>query len=104
MKINNDEQMILFCVEKCKQRAGRGLVIEILQGSHSVRVFSRRLNQNSAFGTMKGRSGEEIDGQIQGLIDRGLLQETDDEYPRLTLTEEGEELMRDLGHDPEDAE
>ncbi|MBQ9060616.1 MAG: hypothetical protein IJ128_05695 [Firmicutes bacterium] len=99
MKINNDEQMILFCVAKCKQRVSRGLVIEILQGSHSVRVFNRRLNQNSAFGTMKGRSTEEVDDKICSLIDRGLLIETDDEYPRLMLTEESEELLREHGHE-----
>ena len=99
MKINSDEQMILFCVAKCKQRAGRSLTIEILQGSHSVRVFSRRLNQNSAFASMLGRSTEELDEAIQSLIDQGLLAETDDEYPRLTLTEESEELLREYGHE-----
>ena len=61
MKINESEQKILFCVAKCKQRVGRGLTIEILQGSHSVRVFNRRLNQNSAFGSMKGRETGEVD-------------------------------------------
>lgn len=99
MKINESEQKILFCVAKCRQRVGRGLTIEILQGSHSVRVFNRRLNQNSAFGSMKGRETGEVDEMIQALIDRGLLVETEDENPRLMLTEESEELLREYGHE-----
>lgn len=90
-----EQQTILFCVAKCKERVSRGLIIEILQGSHSVRVFNRRLNQNSAFGSMKGRSTEEVDGLIQGLIDSGLLEETADEYPRLVLTDAGKKQVRE---------
>lgn len=89
----NDIQEILFCVAKCKEQVSRGLVIEILQGSHSVRVFNRRLNQNSAFGSMKGRSTEELDGVIQEMMEMGLVAETEDEYPRLTLTEAGREML-----------
>ena len=36
---------------------------------------------------------------IQALIDRGLLVETEDENPRLMLTEESEELLREYGHE-----
>ena len=86
---------ILFCVAKCKEQVGRGLVIEILQGSHSVRLFSRRLNQNSAFGSMKGYETSVLDEMIQGLIDEGLLEETTDEFARLMLTEKGHECLRE---------
>ena len=93
MKNRDDVQNILFCVAKCKQRVGRALIIEILQGSHSVRVFNRRLNQNSAFGSLKDHSTEELDALIQKMIDEGLLQETPDEFPRLELTEESKALL-----------
>ena len=96
MAKKEDIQEILFCVAKCKEQVSRGLIIEILQGSHSVRVFNRRLNQNSAFGSMKGRSTEELDGIIHEMIESGLVEETKDEYPRLTLTEEGKTVLHEF--------
>lgn len=96
MKKQEDIQEVLFCVAKCKEQVSRGLVIEILQGSHSVRVFNRRLNQNSAFGSMKGRSAEELDELIREMIETGLVAETEDEYPRLTLTEEGKTMLHEF--------
>ena len=96
MAKKEDVQEILFCVAKCKEQVSRGLIIEILQGSHSVRVFNRRLNQNSAFGSMKGRSTEELDGVIHEMIESGLVEETQDEYPRLIMTEEGKTMLHEF--------
>lgn len=93
MAEEKDIREILFCVAKCREQVSRGLVIDILQGSHSVRVFNRRLNQNSAFGSMKGRSTEELEKMIGDMIESGLLKETEDEFPRLTLTEDGKEML-----------
>ena len=95
MTRKEDIQEILFCVAKCREQVSSGLVIEILQGSHSVRVFSRRLNQNSAFGSMKGRSTEELSGVIHEMIESGLVEETEDEYPRLILTDAGHKMLHE---------
>ena len=90
-----DIQNLLFCVAKCKERIGRSLVIETLQGSHSVRLFNRRLNQNSAFGSMKGRRTDELEELIRKAEHDGWIEETADEYPRLVLTEQGRAMLRE---------
>jgi superfamily II DNA helicase RecQ len=71
------------------------LAIDVLKGSHSVRVFNRRLQLNSAFGSLKELSEEELESLIQELEEEGMIVETEDEYPRLVLTEASKELLHD---------
>ena len=94
-KIEEEKLKILLCIAKCKQRVGRGLAIDVLKGSHSVRVFNRRLQLNSAFGSLKELSEEELETLIQELEEEGMIVETEDEYPRLVLTEASKELLHD---------
>ncbi len=94
-KMEEEKLKVLLCVAKCKQRVGRGLAIDVLRGSHSVRVFNRRLQLNSAFGSLKEASEEKLEELIQELEKEGMLVETDDEYPRLVLTEASKELLHD---------
>jgi len=94
-KIEEEKLKILLCVAKCKQRVGRGLAIDVLKGSHSVRVFNRRLQLNSSFGSLKELSEEELTALIRELEDEGMLVETDDEYPRLVLTDASKALLHE---------
>ena len=94
-KIEEEKLKVLLCVAKCKQRVGRGLAIDVLKGSHSVRVFNRRLQLNSSFGSLKELSEEELTALIQELEDEGMLVETDDEYPRLVLTDASKALLHE---------
>lgn len=94
-KIEEEKLKVLLCVAKCKQRVGRGLAIDVLKGSHSVRVFNRRLQLNSSFGSLKELSEEELTALIRDLEDEGMLVETDDEYPRLVLTDASKALLHE---------
>ena len=94
-KIEEEKLKVLLCVAKCKQRVGRGLAIDVLKGSHSVRVFNRRLQLNSSFGSLKELSEEELTALIRELEDAGMLVETDDEYPRLVLTDASKALLHE---------
>ena len=94
-----EEKNVLLCVAKGRQSLGRSLIIEVLRASHSVRVFSRRLYINSTFGALRDHSMEEVDEMIQGLVDDGLLAATEDEYPRLTLTEAGKAALHEYAEE-----
>ena len=94
-----EEKNVLLCVAKGRQSLGRSLIIEVLRASHSVRVFSRRLYINSTFGALRDHSMEEVDEMIQGLVDDGLLAETEDEYPRLTPTEAGKAVLHEYAEE-----
>ena len=94
-----EEKNVLLCVAKGRQSLGRSLIIEVLRASHSVRVFSRRLYINSTFGALRDHSMEAVDEMIQGLVDDGLLAETEDEYPRLTLTEAGKAVLHEYAEE-----
>ena len=94
-KCTEEELKILLCVAKGRQSLGHSMIVDVLTGSHSVRVFSRRLYLNSTFGALKHCAAEDIEKMIRGLVDEGLLTETEDEYPRLQLSEAAKELLHE---------
>lgn len=103
VKCDSDEMLkICLCVAKCRQRLGRSMIIDVLRASHSVRVFNRRLYLNSAFGLLREHSAEELNGMIDDLVAQGLLEETEDEYPRLLLTDSSKAMLHEHIEDLEE--
>ena len=85
---------ILSCVARVGQRFGTAHVTNVLRGSESEQVAVRGHGQLSTFGLLRDCSIDEVRGYIDQLLAFGLLQQTDDAYPVLRLTEEGAQVMR----------
>ena len=91
---------ILSCVARVGQRFGAAHVANILRGSDSEQVRSRRHHELSVFGLMKDATIDEMRGYVDQLLAHGLLQQGGDEYPILQLTADGLALLKDAAAAP----
>ncbi|HET7618520.1 MAG TPA: DNA helicase RecQ [Vicinamibacterales bacterium] len=92
---------ILSCVARVGQRFGVAHVTNVLCGSDSETVSSRGHQRLSTFGLLKNVPSAEVRGYIEQLLADGLLRQTDDAYPVLTLTADGVALLKDAASRPE---
>ena len=86
---------ILSCVVRVGQRFGATHVATVLRGQATDQVVARRHEALSTFGLLAQASLPEVRGYIDQLIAHGLLQQTDDAYPVLSLTARGLALLKD---------
>ena len=92
---------ILSCVARVGQRFGAAHVTNVLHGSENEQVIARRHDQLSTFGLLKDMSIPEIRGYIEQLTGRGLLRQSDGEFPVLELTDTGVSLLKDERSQPD---
>ncbi len=92
---------ILSAVARVGQRYGVAYVTTVLRGNESEQVTARGHQSLSVFGLLKGATVDEIRGYIDQMMARGLLRQTDDEFPVLGLTADGIALMRDAAAMPD---
>jgi ATP-dependent DNA helicase RecQ len=88
---------ILSCVARVGQRFGAAHVTNVLRGSETEQMAARGHQALSTFGLLRDASVPEVRGYIEQLIGQGLLRQTDDEFPVLTLSERGVGLLKDPG-------
>jgi ATP-dependent DNA helicase RecQ len=86
---------ILSCVARVGQRFGVAHVANVLCGSTAEQVTARGHDRLSTFGLLSDAPLAEVRGYIEQLAARGLLRQTDDAFPVLTLTEDGVTLLKD---------
>jgi ATP-dependent DNA helicase RecQ len=93
-------RQILSCVARVGQRFGAAHVTSVLRGQDTEQVIARGHASLSTFGLLAQASVPEVRGYIQQLVGLGLLRQTDDAYPVLTLTARGVELMKNEHSEP----
>jgi len=91
---------ILSCVVRVGQRFGAAHVVSVLRGQASDQVTARGHHTLSTFGLLADASVAELRGYIEQLIGLGLLRLAGDEFPVLTVTQKGLDLLRDEGSQP----
>src|SRR5688500_86664 len=91
---------VLSCVARVGQRFGAAHVANVLCGSASEQVSSRRHNELTTFGLLKPAAVPEVRGYIEQLIAQGLLRQTEDEFPVVALTNDGVALLKDASAAP----
>jgi ATP-dependent DNA helicase RecQ len=96
----NVARKILSCVARVGQRFGASHVAGVLCGSESEQVTARGHHELSTFGLLKDASLPEVRGYIEQLIAHGFLRQTDDQYPVITLTSTGVELLKNADAAP----
>ncbi len=75
-------------------RFGRGRVVNCLLGSKSQDIVTARLDQLSTHGLLKHEGASFLNELFREFQDRGLIAVSDGQYPLVTLTSAGEEVMR----------
>ncbi|HEV2721849.1 MAG TPA: RecQ family ATP-dependent DNA helicase, partial [Thermoanaerobaculia bacterium] len=87
-------QKIVSCVVRVNQSFGAGHVISILRGESTDKVRARGHDRLSTFGLLKGHTRNEVRDWIFQLVAQGYLDQADDMYPVLRLTERSRALLR----------
>jgi ATP-dependent DNA helicase RecQ len=92
---------VLSCVARVGQRFGIAHVANVLCGSETDQVSSRRHHELTTFGLLRDAPAPEVRGYIEQLIAHGFLRQTDDAFPVVALTERGVSLMKDPASQPD---
>jgi ATP-dependent DNA helicase RecQ len=86
---------VLSCVARVGQRFGASHVANVLCGSDAEQVSARGHDQLSTYGLFRDVPVAEVRGYIEQLTADGLLNQTGDQYPVLTLSDAGVLLLKD---------
>ena len=87
-------QKILSCVIRVEQRFGAGHVADVLRGADSERLRQYGHDQLSTFALLREQSSREIRNLIDQLVGQGCLAVADGDYPTLSVTPEGRDVLR----------
>jgi ATP-dependent DNA helicase RecQ len=75
-------------------RFGRGRIVQTLVGSRSQEIIQAQLDRLSTYGLLKSEGVAFVNQLMRELQDAGLLVSSGGEYPMVTLTERGDEVMK----------
>jgi ATP-dependent DNA helicase RecQ len=75
-------------------RFGRGRIVQTLVGSRSREIIDARLDQLSTYALLKNEGAAYTQQLLRELQDTGMLISTGGQYPMITLTSRGEQLMK----------
>lgn len=94
--VTREAQMILSCIKRVRDKlgyyVGSALIINVLRGSKSERVYTLNLDRLSTYGLMKGMSQDTVRGYIEHLEREGYLV-TEPRHSTLRLTEQAGEVL-----------
>jgi ATP-dependent DNA helicase RecQ len=91
---------ILEAVGELRGRFGATHVADVLTGAATGRIGQLHHDRLGAYGALRGETKARVRSWIDQLLAHGLLARTDDEYPTVTLTEEGRAVRRGEGTAP----
>ncbi len=87
-------QKALSCVARVDGRYGRGRIVQTLVGSRSKDVLDVGLDRLSTYGMLRDLGADYVWGLLNTLIRTGCVAVSSGQYPTLSLTELGGEVMR----------
>jgi ATP-dependent DNA helicase RecQ len=87
-------QKALSCVARVNGRFGRGRIAQCLVGSRSKEVLDTRLDRLSTYGLLSEWGEDYVRSLLNALIRAGCLAVSSGQYPTLSLTELGGDIMR----------
>jgi ATP-dependent DNA helicase RecQ len=86
---------ILACAARMGGRFGKGMLASTLRGSRSSKLAQTGLDQLSTYGILAGRTQDEILLYVDALVAAGCLHVTGGAYPTVSITQSGNEVMRE---------
>jgi ATP-dependent DNA helicase RecQ len=76
-------------------RFGKKVLAATLRGSASKSVMRAKLNQLSTYGLLNDMRQDDLARYVEALVHASCLRVTGGEYPRVSITELGERVMRE---------
>ncbi len=94
----NDEETVIIqkalsCVARVNGRFGRARIAQTLVGSRSKEVVDARLDQLSTYGLLAEQGADYVWSLLDALIRAGCIAVSAGQYPTLSLTELGRQVM-----------
>jgi ATP-dependent DNA helicase RecQ len=86
-------QKALSCVARVNGRFGRARIAQTLTGSRSKEVVDARLDQLTTYGLLAAQGADYVWSLLDALIRAGCIEISGGQYPTLSLTELGREVM-----------
>ncbi len=87
-------QKALSCVARVKDRFGRGRIAQVLVGSRSREVLDARLDRLSTYGLLSDLGADYVWSLLNALIRADCIAVKGGQYPTISLTGLGTEVMR----------
>lgn len=88
-------QKIFSCIIRLKDPYGVGLIAEVLKGSRTQKILSRRMDQLTTYGLLRDHTLKEIKDLINLLLAEGYLFLSDGEYPVVRLSMKVKAVLRE---------
>ena len=97
--LNDEETLIvrkiLACAARMKGKYGKEKLVGVLRGSKSKELVRFGLNELSTYGLLSYLSHDELVAYINALIKAGCLIIDGDTFPKISITNLGENVMRE---------
>ncbi|WP_101912711.1 DNA helicase RecQ [Megasphaera vaginalis (ex Bordigoni et al. 2020)] len=93
-KITPEVRLICLCVDELKGRFGMTMVCDILKGTANAKVRRYGFEGKASFGMLGDFSQEEIRSLIRTCLQLHFLEQSDGQYPVLSLTAAGREQLQ----------
>ncbi len=87
-------QKILSCVARAGERFGIAHIVDVLAGANTERVRRWEHEKLSTHGLLKDTDRKTLTNMLYQLIDNGLLDRTDEDYPVLRLNDASREVLK----------
>ena len=91
---------IMHAVAELRGRFGATHVADVLAGAATGRIGQLGHDRLAGYGALRGEKKAQVRAWIDQLLAHGLLARSDDEYPTVTLTEQGRAVLRGEGSAP----
>ncbi|MCE2404233.1 MAG: DNA helicase RecQ [Dehalococcoidia bacterium] len=88
-------QKVLSAVVRTGERFGANHVVDVLRGSRSSRVLELRHDHLSVYGIAREMQADDLKDVIDQLIGMGLIERASGEFPTLSVTPRGRQLLKD---------
>ncbi len=87
-------QKILSCIARAGERFGAAHIVDVLAGANTERI--RRLGHDrlSTHGILKDVDRKTLTNMMYQLVDAGLIERTEDQFPVLRLNDASREVLR----------
>ncbi|MEK6409186.1 MAG: RecQ family ATP-dependent DNA helicase [Acidobacteriota bacterium] len=84
---------ILSCVARLNGRFGKGTVAAVLRGSSAKQVTEHHLDRLSTYGLLREMTQDDITAYVKALVQAGCIAVGRSQYPTVSLTDFGREVM-----------
>lgn len=85
---------ICLCIDEVKGRFGMTMVCDILKGSMTARIRHYGFQRCTSFGMLSNYAAREIRDMIRQSLEDGFVQQSEGQYPVLSLTADGRDVLK----------